>query len=199
MSTFRFGLLAISVFLLIFVGGSWAKRGFPVMVYTIQPLKPDARIPTFEQAVKEGQRRDWVASKTNQSDGNVERDKLRSDLLQAANAYKLSPCDDTVRKNLVEALSNYTSAWHAMAWCTPGVNACPQSRDQRIDVAAAAFKTPADLSLHNVVGEAVEIGGIYKSDFPKSIQNFVFQWGHASPPDEPREACLIARKAASQQ
>jgi hypothetical protein len=88
-STFRFSLIAFGRFALIFVGGSRAQRDFPVMTVGVASMKPDWRIPTFEQSVKEGIRRDWVDSKTNQSDG-TERDKLRLELLQAANALRTS-------------------------------------------------------------------------------------------------------------
>jgi hypothetical protein len=89
-STFRFSLIAFGRFALIFVGGSRAQRDFPVMTVGVASMKPDWRIPTFEQSVKEGIRRDWVDSKTNQSDGNAERDKLRLELLHAANALRTS-------------------------------------------------------------------------------------------------------------
>ena len=49
MSTFRFSLIAFGRFALIFVGGSWAQRGFPVMTVGIAPMKPELRIPTFER------------------------------------------------------------------------------------------------------------------------------------------------------
>jgi hypothetical protein len=89
-STFRFSLIAFGRFALIFVGGSRAQRGFPVMTVGVVSMKPDSRIPTFEQSVKEGIRRDWVDSKTNRSDRNAERDKLRLELLQAADALRTS-------------------------------------------------------------------------------------------------------------
>jgi hypothetical protein len=89
-STFRFSLIAFGRFARIFVGGSQAQRGFPVMTVGVVSMKPDSRIPTFEQSVKEGIRRDWVDSKTNRSDRNAERDKLRLELLQAADALRTS-------------------------------------------------------------------------------------------------------------
>jgi hypothetical protein len=97
--------------------------------------------PTFEESVKKGIRKDWENSKTSQSDGNKERDKLRIELMQAAIGYKLSPCDGTMKKNLVSAVTNYIGAWKAMAFCKPGVDGCPSRSDQRLDAAAAAFWT----------------------------------------------------------
>ncbi len=148
--------------------------------------------------MKKGIRQDWVNSKTNQSDGNAERDKLRLDLLQASTAYKMSPCDDTMKKNLVAALSSYVTAWSDMAFCKPGVGGCPSSSDERLDTAAAAFKTPADINVHKALREAIHQGGISREDFPSAIRRHVFLMS-GSPPDEPEAACQVARNAASRQ
>jgi hypothetical protein len=198
MSTLRFTLVVAGLFALTFVGVSWGIKGFPVMTVGVAPLKPDARIPTFDEAAKKGRREDWVNSKTNQSDGNAERDKLRLDLLQASTAYNLSPCDDTMKKNLVAALSNYVKAWSDMAFCKPGDGGCPKSSDERLDTAAAAFKTPADANVHKTLRAAIHQGGISREDFPSAIRRHVFLFS-GSPPDEPEAACLVTRKAASRQ
>jgi hypothetical protein len=198
MSTLRFTLLAAGLFALTFVGVSWRNMGFPVLTVGVAPLKPDARIPTFDEAVKKGLRQDWVNSKTNQSDGNAERDKFRLDLLQASTAYHMSPCDETMKKNLVAALSSYVKAWSDMAFCKPGVGGCPGSGDERLDTAAAAFKTPADANVHKALREAIRQGGISRQDFPNDIRRHVFLFG-GSPPDEPEAACLVARKAEGRQ
>jgi hypothetical protein len=198
MSTLRFTLVAVGLFALTFVGVSWGKMGFPVMTAGVAPVRPDARIPTFDEAVKEDRRKAWVDSKTSQSDGNAERDKLRLDLLQASTAYKMSPCGDPVKKDLVAALSSYAKAWSDMAFCKPGVGDCPSSRDERLGAAAAAFNTPADDNVHQALREAIGQGGISQEDFPSAIRQFVFAWS-GSPPDEPEAACLVARKAENRQ
>jgi len=84
MSTFRFTLMAVGLFAMAFIGISWANKGFPVMAMRAEPMKPDARIATFDDSAKKGIRKDWEDSKTSQSDGNKERDKLRIELLQAS-------------------------------------------------------------------------------------------------------------------
>jgi hypothetical protein len=198
MSTLRFALVVAGLFGLTFVGVAWVRMGFPVVTVGVAPLKPDARIPTFDEAVKKGIRQDWVNSKTTQSDGNAERDKLRLDLLQASTAYKMSPCDDTMKKNLVAALSSYVMAWSDMAFCKPGVGGCPSNSDERLDTAAAAFKTPADMNMHKVLREAIRQGGISREDFPSAIRRHVFLMS-GSPPAEPEAACHAARSAANRQ
>ena len=180
MSGLRFILLAVGLFALMFVGASWARQGFPVMTYRVVPLQPSASIPTFNQAVKEGQRKDWVNSKTNQSDGNPARDKVRQELLEASTAYSLSPCDETMRKNFIAALSNYTQAWYDLAFCKPGVGECARNSDERLDFAAAAFKTPADANVHKAMREALEQGGISATDFPAGLRRYVFLWSEGA-------------------
>jgi len=194
MSTLRFVLATVGLFVLAFVGISWGQKGFPVMAMRAEPLKPDARIPTFEESVKKGLRKDWEASKTSQGDGNKERDKLRIELLQASIGYKLSPCDPTMKKNLVEAMIHYTQAWKAQAFCKAGVNGCPASSDERLDAAAAAFKSPADIHVQHALREAVDQGGLSKDDFPNSIRNNVFMWS-GMPFGEPEASCVATREA----
>jgi hypothetical protein len=193
MSTVRFTFVAISLFALAFVGISWASKGFPVMAMRVEPMKPDARLPTFERSVKQGLRKDWENSKTAQSDGDKERDKLRLALWQAAIGYKLSPCDDTMKKNLVEAVTNYIGAWQAIAGCKFGT--C-NTDDKKLDAAAAAFKTPADVRVHKALAEAYEQGGVTRDDFPKSVRNDVFMWT-GMPFGGSKAACVAARSAAN--
>jgi hypothetical protein len=198
MSTLRFALVVVGLFGLAFVGVSWVRAGFPIVTFGVAPLKPDARLPTFDEAREKAIRQDWVNSKTNQSDGNAERDKLRLDLLQASTAYKMSPCDDTMKKNLVAALTNYVTAWSDMAFCEPGVRGCPSNSDERLDTAAAAFKTPADLNMHKVLREAIRQGGISREDFPSAIRRHVFVMS-GSPPAEPAAACRADRRVVDRQ
>lgn len=179
MSNLRFAVIAVGLFALTFVGISWFNKGLPVIAMKAEPLKPDARIPTFEESVKKGQREEWQNSKTNQSDGDKERDKLRLALLQASIGYKLSPCDPTMKKNLVAAVTNYTLAWGEMAGCKFG--ACGGD-EKRIDAAAAAFKTAADVRVHESLRDAYEQGGVGPNDFPKSVRNDIYLFSSMPPP-----------------
>jgi hypothetical protein len=193
MSTLRLTLLAVGLFALAFVGVSWGEKGFPIMAIRAVPLKPDARIPTFEESVQKDMRRDWENSRTWQSDGNQGRDKLRADLLQASSSYELSPCADATKKALVAALTRYTDAWHSLAYCTPGVGGCPSgTMSDRLDAAAAAFKSPADVHVHEALRKAIAQGGITPEDFPSAIRDVVFMWS-GRPFGEPKAACIVAR------
>ena len=107
----------------------------------------------------------------------------------------MSPCDDIMKKNLVAALTSYVSAWSDMAFCKPGVGDCPSNSDERLDTAAAAFKTPADLNMHKVLREAIGQGGISRDDFPTPIRRHVFLMS-GTLPAEPEAACHPAGNAA---
>ena len=194
MSTARFILITIAVFAVTFVGISWANKGLPVMAMKAEPIKaapmkPDARVPTFDESVKKGIRKDWENSKTSQSDGDKERDRLRIELLQASIGYKLSPCDATMKANLVRAATNYTNAWGELAGCRAGF--C--NDDKKLETAAAAFQTPADARVHQAMREAFEQGGVSKADFPKLVHGNVFMWT-GMPFGEPA-ACFASRSA----
>jgi hypothetical protein len=200
MSTLRFSIVAAGLFAMAFIGISWANKGFPVMANPIManpiiamrvaPLQPDARVPTFEQSVKQGLRKDWENSKTAQGDGDPKRETLRLEALQAATAFALSPCDATMKKNLVEALSAYARAWTEMAGCKFGV--CG-GNDNKIDAAAAAFATPADMQVRAALRTAFEKGGVSRGDFPNSIRLWVTML--VGDPGDPVSACATGKRA----
>ena len=186
MGSLRFGLMVIFAFAAAFAGMSWVSHGFRIPTLAVVPLKPDARIPTFEQSVAEEQQRAWESSHTSQSDGDPQRDALRLAALQAANAYALSPCDGTMKANFVAALTAYTQAWADMAGCKGMI--C--SDDKKLDAAAAAFRTPADMHLREAVGHAFEQGGISVAEFDPALRDFAA--GVAGHRGDPTSACASA-------
>jgi hypothetical protein len=111
-------------------------------------------------------------------------------VMQAANAFALSPCDETMKKNLVEALSAYAKAWTEMAGCRSGICGGDTSR---INTAAAKFSTPSDTRLREAVRAAFEKGGVSRDDFPGSIRLWVTML--AGDPGDPVSACATNRRA----
>ena len=107
MSNLRFVMITAAAFGFAFVGISWVSKGFPVMALRAVPMQPDARLPTFEQSVKQGLHKDWENSKTSQGDNDAGRNQLRMTAIQAANAYALSPCDKAIKAAFVVAASTY--------------------------------------------------------------------------------------------
>jgi hypothetical protein len=163
----------------------------PVAQVANEPAKPVAvQVPTFEESVKKAARKEWEDSKTGQGDGDPKREALRLATLQAANAFALSPCDATMKKNLVEALSAYAKAWTEMAGCRFGICSGDHSR---VDTAAANFSTPSDMRVREAVRSAFEKGGISREDFPGSIRLQVLML--AGDPGDPVSACATSRRA----
>src|ERR1043166_300759 len=148
------------------------------------------QVPTFDESAKKGARKDWEVAKTAQGDGNPKREALRLAALQAANAFSLSPCDATMKKNLVEALSAYAKAWTEMAGCKFGICGGDGSR---VDAAAANFSTPSDMRGRAAVRTAFEKGGISRDDFPGSLRLWVMML--AGDPGDPVSACATGRRA----
>ncbi len=193
MSTFRFALLAIGMFVLGFGGFSWANKGFQVTAGGSVPLKPDPRIPTFEQRVEQAARESKKDSRTPQSDHDAERERLRQALLKASKAYESSPCSASVKRNFVTAVNDYSQAWHAMAFCRPGTGGCPNSMDARLDTAAATFRTPAHLQAHKAARAAVRQGGVSFGDFPSTsiLQRQVMEYLGIDLEDDSQRDCHI--------
>jgi hypothetical protein len=173
MNNLRFVLIAAALFGLAFIGMSWASKGFPVMAMRAAPMKPDARVPTFEESVKQGVRKDWENSKTSQSDGDAGRNQLRLTAMQAANAYALSPCDKTIKAAFVVAASTYMRT------------------TARNESNAMAFATPMDTRVREAIEAAVGAGGITTKDFPPGSP----LWAIASMHDGEDSPCAAGRQA----
>jgi hypothetical protein len=193
MNTIRFTLIAIGLFTLTFAGISWANRGFPLMAMRAEPMKPDARIATIKQSLNKTIHKEWESPSAAQGDGDPTREALRLALLQAANAFAVSPCDATMKSELIEALAAYTRAWTDMAGCKSGI--CGGD-DRKIDTAAASFSTPYDMRVRDAVRIAFDKGGIGREDFPGSIRLWVTML--AGDPGDPVAACATGRRADSQ-
>ena len=116
----RFILYLCMAFITAFVGVTWAARGFPVhfsSAVNVGPLQPTVTATFGDQSAKDYERKMWEAEHTAQSDKDPKLDKIRLETLQAANAYAMSPCDDTMKSNLIAALTAYTRAWQQKMDC----------------------------------------------------------------------------------
>jgi hypothetical protein len=101
-----------------------------------------------------------------QSPDNAKRDPLRADALQAATGYALSPCDKTMKANLVAALRAYAAADYQIRKCNVILGTC----DAAFEKATAVYSTPFDQRVRKALEEAFEKGGISKADFPSELQ-----------------------------
>lgn len=182
----RFYTLVAMAFVTTFTVVAWGAHGFPTSPFpgfgpVIAPLQPSSKIPVFGDPVRraESDRRDWVNSKTMQSDNDSKRDKVRLAALQAANAYALSPCDATMKANLVAALSDYAKAFEDVLQCDStgpfGLARCPEANRE---AARVAFTTPLDNQVRDATHAAYDKGGIGQNDYPKKLRLIVGAMGY---------------------
>jgi hypothetical protein len=149
-----------------FVGVSWLSAGAPVPVVAVTPLPPSSSLPTFAESVERGARKEWIESKTSAGDNDRERDALRIELMQAANAYSLSPCSPAIKANLMRALTAYATAVAAKTGCR--FMMC--GGGPRVSAGAEMFSTPLDKRAREAVAEAFDKGGITVKEFSASLR-----------------------------
>jgi hypothetical protein len=191
----RFILFIGMAFVTAFVGVSWAGRGFPMNFSSpvqVKPLQPTSAAYFGDDHAKEGLRKDWEAQHTSQGDDDTKRNAIRMDTLQAANAYAMSPCDTTMKANLIAALSSYTRAWQATLGCKRNFLGQLICSDQKFKEAADSVGTPLDRRVKTALEAAFEQKGIVTADFPKDVQEDVKPftspdfWSNQSPTCLPR-------------
>ena len=77
-------------------------------------------------------------------------------------------CDEAAKAIMVQAVSAYAKAWADMMGCGP--DGCDY---KKINVTAATFSTPLDISARDAIGVAFEKRGISLDDFPPSLRTNV--------------------------
>lgn len=193
----RFILYVFMAFTTAFVGVFWAARGFPTRSSAPQlvaPLRPtiDSKFGD-ENAVKAYERKQWESEHTAQSDKNPKLDALRLDALQAGNAYSMSPCDKTMKANLINATTAYARAYQAKLGCKTTMLGMMNCSDKQIKEAADAFTTPLDDRVKAALHAAFDQKGVVKADFPADVRFNVLHfagpglWQDESPICLPRQ------------
>lgn len=196
----RFILLTCMAFVSAFVGISWALRGFPTTsISSINELKPTLTTTFGDESSKAYDRKTWEAEHTAMSDKNPKLDALRMDALQAATAYAMSPCDDTMKANLITATSAYARGYTKIYDC-PNPAMGMFCNEKKRDQANAAYSTPLDVRVKAALAEAFEQKGVVKEDFPEDIRLTVLAfagpglWSDPSPVCLPRQRATASRK-----
>jgi hypothetical protein len=191
----RFIVFVGMTFATAFVGVSWAARGFPMSFsfpLQVAPLQATVDAHFGDDHAREGLRKDWEAEHTAQGDNDARRDAIRLETLQAANAYSMSPCDKTMKSNLVSALTAYTRAWQAKL-CKPNFLGQRICSDQKFKEAADSVTTPLDRRVKTALEAAFKQKGIVTADFPEDIRQDVLNftspdfWDGQSPICLPRQ------------
>ena len=187
----RFIFYVGMAFVTAFAGVSWAARDFPMSFsppVPVQPLQPTLNSYFGDDHAKEGLRKDWEAEHTAQGDDDAKRNAIRMDTLQAANAYAMSPCDESMKANFVVALSAYTRAWQTTLGCKPNFLGQLICSDAQFKRAADSITTPLDRRVKTALEAAFEQKGIVTADFPKDVQGDVQKfaspdfWGNEQSP-----------------
>jgi hypothetical protein len=198
----RFILYSCMVFVTAFAGVSWAVRGFPMEFSTfspiaVVPLQPTLNAHFGDDRAKEAMRRDWEAEHSARGDDDPKRYAIRIDTLQAANAYAMSPCDTTVKANLVTALTAYTRAWQATRGCGRNFLGMTTCSDAEIERGADSVNTPLDKRVKTALEAAFEQKGIVKSDFPGDVREDVVVFANWDFWNDPSPICLPRLRASA--
>lgn len=149
-----------------FAGVSWAARGFPVgagserMVLTT-PADRGAR----------------NAGHGAPGDKGPSLDTIRLEALQAATGFALSPCDSTMKQNLVEAMTAYVRAWQIKLDCPRLANVPMFCGEEKLKAAVEAFSTPLDSRLAVAAAQAFSQPGITIGDFSETIRYDMLRFG----------------------
>lgn len=192
----RFILFTCMAFATTFVGVTWAMRGFPVSsVSFIAEMKPTLTTTFGGESAKAYDRKMWEAQHTAQSDKNPALDALRMDALQAGTAYAMSPCDSTMKANLIAATAAYARAYMKIFDCPNPMFAMMCSEKKR-DEANAAFSTPLDVRVRAALAEAFEQKGVVETDFPEEIRFTVKQFAGPGLWSDPSPVCQLRQARA---
>jgi hypothetical protein len=195
----RFILYVSMAFITAFVGVTWASRGFPVHLsgpVSVSSLQPTVTATFGDQSAKDYERKMWEAQHTAQSDKDPDLDKIRLEALQAGNAYAMSPCDDTMKSNLVAAVTAYTRAWQKRMNCPRPQNMLMFCGDEKLKEVAATFSTPLDIRVKTALYEAFDQRGIVKADFPADLRFDVLQFAGPGLWSDESPICLPRMRAA---
>jgi hypothetical protein len=177
--TIRFTILAGSLFAMSYFGVTWVMAGTPVpdvSRHIQQPMQLIASLPAaiFNKTLPKSPPTSPEAGMPPQAipqvalppgDGNLNRDELRRAALEASTAYTLTPCDQTARAVMIQAVSAYAKAWADMMGCGP--DGCDY---KKINATAAVFSTPLDIQVRDAIGVAFDTRGVAVDDFPTSLR-----------------------------
>ena len=175
----RFILYVFLAFTTAFAGVFWASRGFPTSLTSaprfVMPAPSPAEPSFAAEHAKTYERKQWESEHTAQSDKNPKLDKIRLEALQAAGAYEMSPCDSTMKSNLVSALTAYTRAWQSKLDC-PRATAMAGGCDGKLKDAVDTFTTPLDRRVLTALAAAFRQRGIVRADFAADVREYAFEF-----------------------
>jgi hypothetical protein len=147
----RIYLYVALAFVASFAGASWAARGFPVGIGSWQAVFATS---SGDQGVRDEQSKKRESERVMRS-----LDTIKNEALQAATGFALSPCDSTMKQNLVEALTAYVHAWQIKLDCPRLANKPTVCSQEKLKAAVATFSTPLDQRVADAVSQTGEYPG----------------------------------------
>ncbi len=162
MDTMRFLGLAGIMFAAVFLGMSW--------LFTVHPLQPDARLPTFQRVDTNDPR--YKLEQSSVSDNDPTRDSLRNAVLGEAKSLADDPCNSNFKATYIKAVNAYARAWISIAPCL-GTHTCGSSDSAKLDRAAQAFGSPLDHRLRELMRRIHDKRIFGPHDFPGELAQFV--------------------------
>src|SRR5262245_22393448 len=171
-----------------FLGVHWVAAGTAIPVLGAVTLRA---APTA--ASEPGERRDDAEAARNAAD--AERDKLRQAVIDTAAAFRLSPCNEALKKAYFEAVAAYVRAFLSTGGC-PAYPSCG-SEDERLKLAVRAFDTPRDARVRQEIA-AINDLGIAHTEYPGNTGAALIGWLDTGFPDpEVRWHCAAAQERAA--
>lgn len=165
MGTARFAVIVTAVLLASFFGVQW--------LLTVQPLQPDARLPTFHHVDIDSPR--YKLEQSSASDDDAVRDRLRADVLDYAKALDDDPCNETLKAQYIKAVVAYARAWTSIAPCV-AIRSCTSWDSAKLDRARKAFGTPRDHRVRDAMMKVHAKVTFGTADFPKDTTRLVADW-----------------------
>lgn len=150
-----------------FAGVSWAARGFPVHIGAWRSVQTAGGQGAGDDQDKKRENERILRS----------LDTIRLEALQAATGFALSPCDSTMKQNLVDALTAYVRAWQIKLDCPRLANMPILCSEEKLRAAVATFSTPLDRRVAEAMAQAFSQPGITSADFSESIRYDMLQFG----------------------
>jgi hypothetical protein len=138
----------------------------------VRPLKPDARIPTFQRVDTNSER--YKLEQSYASDDDPTRDRLRNDVLDYAKAYGDDPCNDVLKAAYVKVVTAYVRAWSSIVPCLRS-NTCRSSDWPALERAGQAFGSPLDRRVREAMQRVHAKAAFAPGDFPDDIAALVAQ------------------------
>jgi hypothetical protein len=197
----RFVSLIIGLFAAGYFGVHWVTLGMPIPFVTQQrivPLQPDPRLESWESRTRrhiaEDREREWRDSQTAQGDGDPERTRLREEVIAAATAFTMSPCNTAFKQRYIAAAAAYARAFVTLGGCSK-YPICQPNNDALMEHAKQVFKSPADGRVREAIS-AVHDMGIIVQDYPDRLGSAVVHLAGSSGYREGEFSCTDVKTAA---